>query len=287
MRIGDLFNTKECVFSIECFPPKEIANYQKMQDTLRKMVTLNPDFISVTFGAGGSSGGVSSPDIASFIKNELNVETVAHLVCMGSECDDIKKIITKLEKSNVNNILVLRGDESPFRPRSKSFTHASDLITFIKNNGDFFVSAACYPEGHPESKTPRSDVESLKLKEDCGAEHFFTQMFFDNNVFYKFLNRARKIGLNSPVSAGIMPIVRTSQIERTVKLSSASLPSEFTKMIALYQNDEKSLYKAGVDYAVTQIRDLIESGADGIHLYAMNSFDVAKEIYDGICDLLD
>ncbi len=286
MKIGEIFKNKECVFSIECFPPKQIANYEKMQATLRQMKNLNPDFISVTYGAGGSVGGVASCDIASFIKNELGVESVAHVVCMGSEFNDMEKIVTDLKNAKIENVLALRGDESPFRPKSKSFLHASDLVSFIKERGDFFISGACYPEGHPESANLKDDINGLLIKQNAGCDHFFSQMFFDNNIFYRFLNRARKSGLNKSISAGIMPIVRTSQIERTIKLSSASMPSEFTKMISLYQNDEESLYKAGIDYAISQIRDLIESGVDGIHLYAMNTFDVAKKVYDGISDLL-
>lgn len=287
MKIGDIFAKKSCVFSIECFPPKQVASYEKMQNTLSQMKTLNPDFISVTYGAGGSLGGVASCDIASFIKNDLQVESVAHVVCMGSEFDTMEKIVADLIGAKIQNILALRGDESPFRPKSKSFAHASDLVTFIKKRGDFFISGACYPEGHPESANLTDDINGLLIKQNAGCDHFFSQMFFDNNQFYRFLNRARKNGLNKPISAGIMPIVRTSQIERTIKLSSASMPSEFTKMISLYQNDEQSLYQAGIDYAITQIRDLIESGADGIHLYAMNTFDVAKKVYEGICDLLN
>lgn len=286
MKLGTLFNQKEVVLSIECFPPKEISSYEKMQSVLRNIKTLNPDFISVTYGAGGSSGGVASSDIASFLKNDLSVESVAHVVCMGSEKDDMEKIVQNLKDKKIENVLALRGDESPFRPLSKTFKHASDLVTFFKERGDFFISGACYPEGHPESATPKKDVEALVLKQNAGCDHFFTQLFFDNNIFYRFLNRARKVGLSRPISAGIMPIVRASQIERTIKLSSASMPSDFTKMISRFQNDEKSLFDAGIDYAVSQIRDLIESGVDGIHLYAMNNFEVAKRVINGISDLL-
>lgn len=286
MKLGELFNCKKVVFSIECFPPKQIASYEKMQDVLRSMKTLNPDFISVTYGAGGSLGGVASTDIARFIERDLNVTSVAHVVCMGSEKEDMEKIVQTLKQNGIQNVLALRGDESPFRPKSKTFAHASDLVTFLKQRGDFFISGACYPEGHPESPTPQADLEGLLIKQNAGCEHFTTQLFFDNNIFYRFLNRARKAGLKAPISAGIMPIVRASQIERTVKLSSASMPAEFTKMITRYQNDEQSLYQAGIDYAVQQIRDLIESGADGIHLYAMNNFEVAQKVYDKISDLL-
>lgn len=286
MKLDTLFKNKEVVLSIECFPPKEITSYEKMQSVLRNMKSLNPDFISVTYGAGGSSGGVASSDICDYLKNTLGVESVAHVVCMGSEKDDMEKIVKTLKDKKIENVLALRGDVSPYRPFSKTFKHASDLVTFLKERGDFFVSGACYPEGHPESESPKKDIEGLLIKQDTGCDHFFTQLFFDNNIFYRFLNRARKVGLNKPISAGIMPIVKTSQIERTIKLSSSSMPSDFTKMINKYQHDADSLYLAGIDYAIGQIRDLIESGADGIHLYAMNNFDVAKRVIDGFSDLL-
>ena len=151
---------------------------------------------------------------------------------------------------------------------------------------NFSVHGACYPEGHPEADTLLHDVENLRIKQAAGAEHLLTQLFFDNMHFYRFLNLARRAGITLPVSAGVMPIIKRSQIERTVALSSASLPSDFTRMISRYQDDPASLYDAGIDYAVNQLRDLIEGGADGIHLYAMNDAAVAAKVYDGIRDLL-
>ena len=184
-------------------------------------------------------------------------------------------------------MLAVRGDETPLRPRSRDFLHASDLMDFVRTTApEVGFAGACYPEGHPESASPAADVENLKFKQEAGAGFLLTQLFFDNLQYYRFVNRARKAGLSLPVSAGVMPIVKKSQIERTVALSSASLPAEFTKMIARYQNDEQTLFDAGVDYAVRQLRDLIEGGADGVHLYAMNNFEVAKKVYDGIRDLL-
>ena len=222
MTITEQFKAKRCVFSIECFPPKQTTQMDKLKDTLRQMQAMDPGFISVTFGAGGSAGGVSTAEVADYIQNELHVPTLAHLICMGNDETD-------------------------------SLLH---------------------------------DVENLRIKQAAGAEHLLTQLFFDNMHFYRFLNLARRAGITLPVSAGVMPIVKRSQIERTVSLSSASLPSEFTRMISRYQDDPASLYDAGIDYAVRQLRDLIEGGADGIHLYAMNDAAVAAKVYDGIRDLL-
>lgn len=287
MKLSETFKTKPCVFSIECFPPKKAENYPKMQATLRKMAALNPDFISVTYGAGGSAGGVSTVEIASYLKNELNIEPLAHFVCMGSNEEKMTADLNALAASGVQNVLALRGDATPLRPASPHFVHASDLAAFIRyKQPGFGISGACYPEGHPESADVHADLEGLKRKAAAGCDHLITQLFFDNYQYYRFLNRARKAGLSLPVSAGVMPVVKKSQIERTVALSAASLPTGFTKMIARYQDDEQALFDAGVDYAVRQLRDLIEGGADGVHLYAMNNFDVAARVYDGIRDLL-
>ena len=245
MTITEQFKAKRCVFSIECFPPKQTTQMDKLKDTLRQMQAMDPGFISVTFGAGGSAGGVSTAEVADYIQNELHVPTLAHLICMGN-------------------------DE----------TRAAEIL----DQPDFSVHGACYPEGHPEADSLLHDVENLRIKQAAGAEHLLTQLFFDNMHFYRFLNLARRAGITLPVSAGVMPIVKRSQIERTVSLSSASLPSEFTR--SRYQDDPVSLYDAGIDYAVRQLRDLIEGGADGIHLYAMNDAAVAAKVYDGIRDLL-
>ena len=279
MTITEQFKAKRCVFSIECFPPRQTTQMDKLKATLQQMQTLSPGFISVTFGAGGSAGGVSTAEVADYIQNELQIPTLAHLICMGNDQIRAAEILDQLEAVGVRDVLALRGDRSPTRPESPDFRDASDLTSFIKwKKPDFSVHGACYPEGHPEADTLLHDVENLRIKQAAGAEHLVTQLFFDNMHFYRFLTL--------PVSAGVMPIVKRSQIERTVSLSSASLPSEFTRMISRYQDDPASLYDAGIDYAVKQLRDLIEGGADGIHLYAMNDAAVAAKVYDGIRDLL-
>lgn len=287
MLISQMFKRKPCVFSIECFPPKETVRFERMKDALRTMKTLNPDYISVTYGAGGSAGGVSTVEVASFLKNELDVEPLAHILCMGSDRTKAAALLDELDNAGVRNVLTLRGDRTPARPESPDFMHASDLAAFVwQTKPEFDIHAACYPEGHPEAPSLNADVENLRLKQEAGASHLLTQLFFDNGKFYRFLNLARRAGVTLPVSAGVMPIVRRSQIERTVALSSASLPSAFTRMISRWQDDPESLRKAGIEYAVNQLRDLIEGGADGVHLYAMNDPEVAVAVYEGIRDLL-
>ena len=287
MKIVDQFKAKRCVFSIECFPPKQTTQMDKLRATLFAMKDLAPDFISVTFGAGGSAGGISTVEVANLIQNEVGIPALAHLICMGNDKASASRILDELEQVGVHDVLALRGDRTPSRPASPDFVHASDLTAFIKAyKPDFSVHGACYPEGHPEADTLRQDVENLCIKQAAGAEHLVTQLFFDNMYFYRFLNLARRAGITLPVSAGVMPIVKRSQIERTVALSSASLPSDFTHMISRWQDDPAALYDAGIEYAVRQLRDLIEGGADGVHLYAMNDAVVARKVYDGIRDLL-
>ena len=285
--ISQLYRQKPCVFSIECFPPKQTTRFAAMQDTLRRRKALDPDFISVTYGAGGSAGGVSSVQVASFLKNELGIQPLAHVLCMGSDRQKAAAQLEALRAAGVRDVLALRGDRTPLRPESPDFHHACDLMDFIRDTApDISFAGACYPEGHPEAESLAADVANLRHKQQAGASHLVSQLFFDNGKYYRFLNMARKAGVTLPISAGVMPIVRRSQIERTVALSSASLPSAFTRMISRWQDDPQSLYQAGIEFAVEQLRDLIEGGADGVHLYAMNDAGVAAAVYDGIRDLL-
>ncbi len=287
MFISEMFRERACLFSIEVFPPKKEGAVQAvLYPALKAMSALKPDFISVTYGAGGGMAGQSTAQIASHIKNDLGIEALAHLTCVHSTRGQVRETLAALRAANVENVLALRGDVNPELPRCTDFTYASDLVAAAAAFGGFDVTGACYPEGHAECPSLRQDVENLRHKVEAGASHLITQLFFDNGCYYRFLNMARKAGLSVPVHAGVMPIVSSRQIERTVKLSSASLPPQFTKMVSRYGDDPQSLYDAGIDYAVRQIRDLIIGGADGIHLYAMNNADVAQRVYEGVCDLL-
>ncbi len=287
MFISDMFKEKECVFSIEVFPPKKKGAVEaSLYPALESMREVEPDFISVTYGAGGSLAGRSTTGISSHIKNELGIESLAHLTCANLTKEQAGGILRELRGQGVDNILVLRGDGSPDLPRETDYIHASDLAAEVEAFGGFDIAGACYPEGHFECPTLRQDVENLRYKVDAGVSHLITQLFFDNVCFYRFLNLARKAGIAVPVHAGVMPIVNSRQIERTVALSSASLPPAFTKMISRYSGDPDALFDAGIDYAVRQIRDLITGGADGIHLYAMNNAVVVRRVYEGIKDLL-
>ena len=288
MKIPELFEQKKPVFSLEIFPPKKKANIDTIYDTVAKLAECNPDFISVTYGAGGNLADNSTCEIASNIKKKYGIETAAHLTCVNSTREDVKEMIGRFQAADIRNVLALRGDIVPDQEIKKDFEHANELAIEIqrKCNDDIEILGACYPEGHYESRSLDEDIHNLKYKIGAGVKALITQLFFDNQLFYEFIGKARMMGIKVPISAGIMPIVNSRQIERTVALSGASLPHEFTKMIGLYEHDPEGLFDAGIEYAVNQIRDLITNGVDGIHLYIMNNPEVARRVYEDIKDLL-
>lgn len=288
MRLDSLFKTKKCPFALEVFPPKRTSNVSSVYGTLDQLAKLPVDYISVTYSAGGNGAKEYTAQIAQYLKDTLQVEPLAHLTCVSSSKTEVQAALDTLRKTGIENILALRGDRNPDPAfdNGKDFIHANQLIEEISSYGGFYTAAACYPEGHPESPSLTADIQYLQHKLDAGAGHFVSQLFFDNSKFFGFLNLLRKSGIACPVEAGIMPIVRKEQIQRTVSLSSASLPSGFTKMVSKYSTDPDSFYEAGLEYSINQIRELIEFGVDGIHLYAMNNPTVATRVYEGIADLL-
>ena len=288
MGIKNLFDQKKLVVSCEIFPPKPDYPIETIFATLESLSAMKPDFISVTYGAGGSSC-ARTVQIASKVKNDFGVETLAHLTCVGADKQATDAVLRQLQENNIGNVLALRGDLPPEIPCGSGddyHEYAKDLIAHIKAKYDFCIAAAAYPEGHPRCASLELDRQHLKQKVAAGADFLITQLFFDNQLFYEFLAQVRNAGIQIPISAGIMPIVNKKQIEKTVALSGASLPHEFTKMISLYENRPEELYQHGIQYAVDQIRDLLEHGVDGIHLYTMNNPDVALAVYEKIKDLL-
>ena len=286
MTITEQFKAKRCVFSIECFPPKQTTQMDKLKDTLRQMQAMDPGFISVTFGAGGSAGGVSTAEVADYIQNELHVPTLAHLICMGNDETRAAEILNQLESVGVRDVLALRGDRSPSRTESPAFKHARDLTSFIKRKKpEFSVHGACYPEGHPEADSLLHDVENLRIKQAAGAEHLLTQLFFDNSTFYDFREKTAIAGINVPIEAGIMPVTNKKQILRMTTLCHATLPKKFLKIMDKYENDPIAMRDAGIAYVVSQIVDLIANDVDGIHLYTMNNPYIAEKICEAVKSL--
>lgn len=284
MKISSLFKQDKTVFSLEIFPPKKTSdNVNTIYNTLDGLKSVKPDFISVTYGAGGSRADLSTLEICSIIKNKYALTPLAHLTCVNSTREDIDFHLQKLSESGIENILALRGDTKEGVEPAHDFEHASDLVEYIKQSGyDFGISGACYPEVHPTAENAVSDIYALKKKVDAGAEHLVSQLFFDNNLFYSFVERARCAGINTPIEAGIMPVVNKKQIERMVSMCGASLPGKFTKVMSRFSDKPEALFDAGIAYAVDQIVDLITNGVDGIHLYTMNNPVVANRIFSAI-----
>ena len=283
MKIAQLFSQGRTVFSCEVFPPKKTSPVDSIFRTLDGLEAIRPDFISVTYGAGGSAAvNQSTREIAAIIQNQYHIPAMAHLTCVSSTRQEVDALLAGLEADGVENVLALRGDISPDRPPCTDFAHASQLTAYIRERGGFGISGACYPEGHPESPDLVSDIRHLKEKVDAGAEHLVSQLFFDNDDFFRFLERCRIAGINVPIEAGIMPVLNRKSIERMVSLCGASLPRKLTRLLARYGDHPQALREAGLAYAVDQIADLIAGGVDGIHLYTMNNPDVARQIAGSI-----
>ncbi len=286
MKTTDIFKKKR-VFSFEVFPPKRTMPIEKIYDTLDELAVLKPDFISVTYGAGGSASAYTI-EIASKIKHDLKTESVAHLTCLYLSEEEAREVLSRIEENGIENVLALRGDSSPdFKPKNR-FCYASDLISFIKeNNPNLNILGACYPEGHSESPNKIDDLRCLKKKTDAGASHLVSQLFFDNSLFFDFAEKARIAGIEAPIEAGIMPVVNKKQIERMVSLCGASLPEKFLKIMNRYEDNPEALRDAGIAYAVDQIVDLVTRGVDGIHLYTMNNAYIARRICEAVKTIIE
>ncbi|SHM83492.1 methylenetetrahydrofolate reductase [NAD(P)H] [Ruminococcus flavefaciens] len=284
MHIKELFKDKT-VFSFEVFPPKKTSPVEVIYDTLNELNDLRPDFISVTFGAGGSGNSRYALEIASKIK-ESGITPMLHLPCINFTRSEIDAALDEAKQRGIENILALRGDINPEIPPVNDFNHASDLITYIKSKGDFDIAGACYPECHPDAETLVEDIINLRKKVDAGADHLITQLFFDNDNFYEFREKAAIAGINVPIEAGIMPVVNKKQIERMVTTCGASLPTKFVRIMTKYEHNPEALRDAGIAYAVNQIVDLVASGVDGIHLYTMNNPYVARKISEAVSGII-
>lgn len=284
MKIREFFD-KKTVFSFEVFPPKNTSSIDVIYHTLDDLSGLNPDFISVTYSAGGSGNSSLAFDIAEKVKSQ-NITPVLHLPCINYTKEQIDKTLEEAKARGIENILALRGDINPNIPPVEEFKHASDLITYLKSKGDFDIAAACYPECHPDSDNLDDDIDNLKIKVDAGAGHLISQLFFDNDFFYNFRNKAVQKGINVPIEAGIMPVTNKKQIERMITTCGASLPRKFSKIMQKYEHNPEALRDAGIAYAINQIVDLLANDVDGIHLYTMNNAYVARKISEAVSGII-
>jgi methylenetetrahydrofolate reductase (NADPH) len=287
MKIKNIFEQKKLVFSLEVFPPKSDTPIDNIFQTLDQLKDIDPDYMSVTYGAGGGVNKNRTCEISSLLKHEYNIEPLAHLTCINSTKETLDEILNDLKINDIENILALRGDRPKDGSEIGDYNYAYQLVEHIKRKNDFGVAAACYPEGHLESDNLEEDIKYLKQKVDSGVDYLITQMFFDNSLFYKFRERAAAEGINVPIEAGIMPVINKRQVGRIIELSDAFLPKKFTKILDKYGDHEEALRDAGIAYAVEQIVDLISSDVDGIHLYTMNNPYVARKIKEAVGSLIN
>lgn len=277
MKIKNLYKIKKTVISFEIFPPNEKYPIESVYETIDELSKLKPDFISVTYGAGGTTRG-RTVEIASRIKKIYGIEPLTHLTCFGAKNNEIENILKELKKKNIKNILALRGDLPKDREGvDGDFKYASKLIEKIKKENEFCVGGAFYPEGHQETND-LLDLFYLKEKVREGADFLISQIFFDNNYFYDFKSKCDKLGINIPLIPGIIPVTNAKQIKRITELCGSTIPLKFQKILMRYEDNPKALKEAGIAYAVEQIIDLLSSGIPGVHIYTMNKVDVVAEI---------
>ncbi len=282
MKITDIINSGKPVLSMEVFPPKTSDTFESVKEATEKIALLKPDFMSVTYGAGGGTSEYTA-FIAENLQKNYSVPALAHLSCISSKKEDIKHQLDLLRSKGIENILALRGDIPEGMSREHlDYHYASELTKEIRDYGRFCIGGACYPESHPESATSFDDIKYLKEKVEAGCEFLTTQMFFDNNVLYNFLYRIREAGINVPVVAGIMPVTNPKSIKRICAISGTALPQRFVRIVDKFGSSPEQMAQAGIAYATEQIVDLYANGVNAVHLYTMNKPEVAMKIKENI-----
>ena len=287
MKISELLQNGKITFSCEIFPPKPGADISRMWEVVQGIAELSPDFISVTYGAGGSTS-KRTVEIASAIQEQHGIPALAHLTCVSSSREDIRNQLNLMKENGLENILALRGDlpKDDSIPALTHYKYACELIEDIKSQGDFCIGAACYPEGHVECERREDDIDYLKHKVECGCDFLTTQMFFDNNVLYNFMYRILAKGIHVPVIAGIMPVINSRQIKRSCELSGTQLPQRFRRIAEKFSDDPLAMKQAGIASATEQIIDLLSNGVEHIHLYTMNNPEIAGAIVNNLSHIL-
>jgi len=282
MKLKEILNGNKPTLSFEVFPPKTSDGYESVKSATEEIASLLPSFMSVTYGAAGTTKGYTV-SIAKNIQEKYNVPALSHLTCVSVTKEDVKKITSELKNAGIENILALRGDmPNDMTALKEDFKYASELVSAIKSEGDFCVGGACYPEGHIESHNLKEDISNLKKKADAGCDFFTTQMFFDNNIMYNFLYRAREAGIKVPIVAGIMPVTNANQVARICSLSGTYLPRRFKMIVDRFGDNPDAMTGAGIAYATEQIIDLLANGVNHIHVYSMNKPYVAKKIQENL-----
>ena len=287
MKIRDLITQDKATLSFEVFTPKKDTDLADVEAAALGIAAFKPDYMSVTYGAGGSTKG-HTIQLAQEIQEKYDVPTIAHLTCVCASKEGIKTALADMKNAGIENILALRGDI----PKNydgqvfAEFSHASELVELIKETGDFCVGGACYPEVHPDSANKHEDIIGLKKKVDAGCDYLTTQMFFDNNIFFNFMYRIREVGISVPIIPGIMPITRRVQVKNAVKLSGCNVPERFKSIVDAFGDTEAAMRQAGIAYATDQIIDLMANGVKHIHVYSMNKPEVAAGIQKNLSEIL-
>ena len=285
MRISELLAREGVTFSLEVFPPKTSEKYSETAETAREIARLKPDFMSVTYGAGGGTSEFTT-GIAADIQRNLGVPTLAHLTCVSSSREHVMRMLDMYRENGIENILALRGDIPKDGRVSQDYRYAVELIRDIRENGDFCIGGACYPEGHIESPHMADDLRYLKEKTEAGLDFLTTQMFFNNDIFYNFLYRAREAGIQVPIIAGIMPITSPKQLQKSAAMSGTEVPQRFRAIVDYFGDHPAAMKQAGIVYATEQIIDLIANGIRHIHVYTMNKPEVAEGIMRNLSEIL-
>ena len=282
MKVSELLKSDKVTISVELFPPKKGSQIENYKAIVGRMAELKPSYISCTYGATGGTSDYTV-EIADTI-NSYGIPAIAHLTCASSTKEKVQSVIKELKDRKIENILALRGDipEDADFPLPDQYHHAIELIGEIKEIGDFCIGGACYPEGHPEAATMEEDLQHLKEKVEAGCDYLTTQMFFDNNIYYRFLYKALAKGINVPVVPGIMPVTNAAQVKRTISLTGNLVPAKFLSIVDRFGSNPEAMKQAGIAYATEQIIDLIANGVNHIHIYSMNKPDVAGAIMDNL-----
>ncbi len=285
-RIADLLRAGGPLFSFEFFPPRTEAAARTLARTVAELAPLNPAFVSVTYGAGGSTRALTLETV-SRLSAETGITVMAHLTCVGHDRAELRRILADLRRAGVRNLMALRGDpprgETTFVPPTDGFAHADELIRFIRAEGfDFCIGAACYPEGHLESEDRAQDLAYVQGKVAAGAEFLITQLFFDNAFYFDFLRRARAVGVTVPIIPGIMPITDVAQVQRITRLCGATIPTRLQLQLERCETADE-VFQVGLRWALAQFRDLLAGGAPGIHFYTLNRSSATRRILEAIC----
>lgn len=285
MKVSELLKSDKVTISVELFPPKKGSQLENYKAIVGQMAELKPSYISCTYGATGGTSDYTV-EIADTI-NSYGIPAIAHLTCASSTKEKVQSVIKELKDRKIENILALRGDipEDTDFPLPDQYHHAIELIGEIKEIGDFCIGGACYPEGHPEAATMEEDLQHLKEKVEAGCDYLTTQMFFDNNIYYRFLYKALAKGINVPVVPGIMPVTNAAQVKRTISLTGNLVPAKFLSIVDRFGSNPEAMKQAGIAYATEQIIDLIANGVNHIHIYSMNKPDVAGAIMDNLSEI--